>query len=65
MKRQKELSQKEDEMEGAGWEGKAKEFVLHGETEFTGSDPVNQQAVLESIHSAQLAELHAMNEGEP
>jgi len=64
MKRQKELSQKEDEMEGAGWEGKAKEFVLHGETEFTGYDTVNQQAVLESIHSEQFEDLHDIKEGE-
>ena len=64
MQHQKELSQKEGEMEGAGWEGKARDFVLHGETAFTGYDTLSQQAVLVSIHNDDYKELHDVKEGE-
>ncbi len=57
MQRQKDLSHKEDDMDGAGWEGKAKEFALKGETEFTGYDTISQQAVLEGIYTEEFDEL--------
>ena len=56
MQRQKELSRTEDEMEGAGWEGKSGEFALTGETIFEGYDTISTQSVLESIYTTEFEE---------
>lgn len=49
MQEQKNRSQKQQEMEGAGWEEAAADFVFEGETEFIGYDQVACQSTIRAI----------------
>ena len=49
MAEQKARSQKEQEMEGAGWEEAAADFVFEGETEFVGYTQVGSRSVIKAI----------------
>ena len=49
MAEQKARSQKEQEMEGAGWEEAAADFVFDGETEFVGYDMVGCKSHIKAI----------------
>lgn len=49
MDEQKKRSQQQQEMEGAGWEEAAAEFVFEGETEFVGYDQVGCESTIKAI----------------
>ena len=49
MAEQKARSQKQQEMEGAGWEEAATDFVFEGETEFVGYDQVGCRSVIKAM----------------
>lgn len=49
MAEQKKRSQAEQDMEGAGWEEAAADFVLEGSTEFTGYDTLVEHSTVKAI----------------
>jgi len=49
MAKQKERSHVEQSMEGAGWKEAASDFVLQGNTEFTGYDTLVEHSVVKAI----------------
>lgn len=63
MEEQKSRSQARQEMEGAGWEEAATDFVFDGETEFTGYETLVDRARVMAIHRDNKTTDHA-EEGE-
>ncbi len=49
MDEQKKRSQKEQEMEGAGWEEAAADFVFEGQTEFVGYTQVGSRSIVKAL----------------
>ena len=63
MAAQKERSRTEQEMEGAGWKDKSREFSYEGESVFTGYESISEVAEIKAMYDMDQKHLREAGEG--